>query len=566
MKYIQQLIRQFLHTRDIVLLALIQLFCAAKDLGGVFSLAYATDQVLAGQRVAWAFVIMGVVMVVGVGIASVDTYYRERLLLKVRRQVMSAYGTKLMTLRLDAVEALEMGQVLNTYSGDIQKICYWFQWVLPKIFNLAFYLVGALAYSFFHNAALTLSVAPAVMIIVPVLSIIVKRLGASVQKERSMADQIAKKVSEIFQGNETIKTFNIAPAMEEKTDPLLQKKESQDFRSAMYKGLARSISFLISYVPGILAGLVGGYYMLRGFITVGFLIAFIQMMMGRIAYSFPQFSDYITATREAGVYSERILSFLTLPNETRSGNTTPAYAVDPLIEFKHVSFAYPEREPILRDLSLTVKTGQMVSFVGLSGCGKSTILKLIMGYYPDQYEGSITIAGVELRDWNPEELRKNMAPLFQDSFLFSGTVRDNLAMTDQHGALSRIASQFQFTDAFLDTQVGEAGVRVSGGQRQQIALARGELKQAPLYLLDEPLANLDSVTENRIWTQAKAILAGRTVLLVEHRLEAVKDSDCIYYIENGTAVEQGTHAQLLERGGAYAALYQKQTREGGATA
>src|SRR5699024_9978425 len=150
-----------------------------------------------------------------------------------------------------------------------------------------------------HNAALTFSVAPAVMIIVPVLSIIVKRLGASVQKERGMADQIAKKVSEIFQGNETIKTFNIAPAMEEKTDPLLQQKESQDFRSAMYKGLARSISFLISYIPGILAGLVGGYYMLRGSITVGFLIAFIQMMMGRIAYFFPQFSDYITATREA---------------------------------------------------------------------------------------------------------------------------------------------------------------------------------------------------------------------------------------------------------------------------
>ena len=573
MKYVRSFLKRFFQPGENLRLIVMEFLFAAKDLGSVFCLAYAADVITSGGHALPAFMLMGLVMLIGVAVSASETWCKEKLLVKLRKRLLDAYEEKLMTIKLEKMEDMDRGKLMNSFSGDISKICSWFQWTWPKIINLAFYLIGAIIYSVSRSPLLSLCVIPAVMVLVPILSKIVSKLGLSVEKERKSSDNIIKKISELFAGTELIKTFSLEDSMLRRVDEQLREKEKQDRSAAFYRVLGRSLSFLISYLPGILAGLVGGWFLLHGRISVGFLIAFIQMVMGRIAYAFPQFSDYISTTRETGIYLQRIFAFLDQADEVAdpvrmdSGICGRLPDQEILIEFDHVSFAYPGREPVLKDVSFRIHKGEKVAFVGRSGCGKSTVLKLCMGYYADQISGTIRIGSLPVQAWDPEELRKHLAPVFQDSFLFSGTVRENLVLKpEKEDEAQQAYDAFGLDESLLDAQVGEGGVKVSGGQRQRIALARGVLKEAEIYLLDEPLANLDYVTEAQILKQMDTALAGRTVLLVEHRLEAVTGSDRIYYLEGGVIKEEGTHEELMALSGGYAALYLKQIGQRGGDA
>lgn len=570
MKYVKLFLKRFLHPGENLRLIVMEFLFAAKDLGSVFCLAYAADIITSGGHALPAFMLMGIIMLIGVAVSATETWCKEKLLVKLRKRLLDAYEEKLMTIKLEKMEDMDRGKLMNSFSGDISKICSWFQWTWPKIINLAFYLIGAIIYSVSRSPLLSLCVIPAVMVLVPILSKIVGNLGLSVEKERKSSDNIIKKISELFAGTELIKTFSLEDSMLRRVDEQLREKEKQDRSAAFYRVLGRSLSFLISYMPGILAGLVGGWFLLHGRISVGFLIAFIQMVMGRIAYAFPQFSDYISTTRETGIYLQRIFAFLDQADEVAdpvrmdSGICGSLSDQEILIEFEHVSFAYPGREPVLKDVSFRIHKGEKVAFVGRSGCGKSTVLKLCMGYYADQISGTIRIGSLPVQAWDPEELRKHLAPVFQDSYLFSGTVRENLVLKpEKEDEAQQAYDAFALDESLLDAQVGEGGVKVSGGQRQRIALARGVLKEAEIYLLDEPLANLDYVTEAQVLKQMDTALAGRTVLLVEHRLEAVTGSDRIYYLEGGVIKEEGTHEELMAFSGGYAALYLKQIGQRG---
>ena len=556
MKNLIALIERFKNGHLLLALIFVSILCVAKDLGGVITLAIATDRVISGSGVPQAFSAMAIVMLSGILIVALDRYVKGRVILQLRQQLLKQYEEKLLTIRMEELENMQPGQLLSQYTGDIQKIGNWFERTLPQIIQLIFYLLGGLGYAFSQSVSLTLSVVPAVAIAMPVLMHIVKKLDNSVSKERKVADKAVHKVGELLTGLEFIKTYNLEETMGASIDQQLAEKEMQDLRTARNKGSMNAVSYFISYLPGIFAGLLGGWYLMQGRITAGFLVGFIQIIMGRVAYALPQFADYLASSRESEVYAARILEYLRKADESTLAATRQKLAVPALIEFSHVRFTYPGRSEVLSDLSFTVHRGEKVALVGPSGCGKSTILRLALGYYADQYEGSIRLFGTELRDYAPAALREKLAPVFQDNFLFAGTVQENLAMLGEPEA---VASTMGFSDSMLARDVGDGGNMLSGGQRQRVAIARALMKEAEVYLLDEPMASLDHVTQSQLCAELKRVLAGRTQLMVEHRYEAIMDADRIYYIDGGRVVEQGRHEELMARGG----LYAKQTAKGG---
>lgn len=585
-KTLKRLLGMCLGPWDMVILIVLELLNVAKDLAGVITLAYATDQIMSGGNGTAGIAWMALAMLVGVPIAAAERYQIEKIRIGARKRILTGFEKKLLSVQLEAVDRMDLGEILSQYNSDTEKILRWFDYTFPRTFNLLFYLAGALTYSFSQNWILTLTIAPAVAILTPLLMKIVSQFGIVVRKERKISDRIMKKLSELFFGAELIKSFSLEDSMEEQAKTNLTEKEEQDQKAEWYQGLTKAVSLLISYLPGILAGIAGGIFLQNGLITVGFLIAFIQMMMGRISYSFPQISEYITNAKESAIYGERIFAFLDLSDESPNlmepskedlplgqkdfalssagGKMIPLDNHAPYIEFSHVSFAYEGRDTVLKDLSFSIQEGESVALVGVSGCGKSTILKLIMGYYASDYLGSIRIRGREMRNWDLGELRIMMAPVFQQNHVFSGTVRKNLELVGgRKEDINEISAMLKLPAEIMDREAGEKGVMLSGGQKQRVAIARGFLKDAELYLLDEPLANLDNITEDRIMTEISDVLRAKTVVMVEHRLKAASRMDRILFIENGCVAEEGTHDQLMQKQGSYYQLYIKQTKEEG---
>jgi ABC-type multidrug transport system fused ATPase/permease subunit len=238
-------------------------------------------------------------------------------------------------------------------------------------------------------------------------------------------------------------------------------------------------------------------------------------------------------------------------------------AGQPLIQYDNVSFAYGPQEPLaLRHLSFASRSGQTVALVGRSGSGKTTTAHLLMRFW-DPNEGRILLGGHDLRDYGLDELRQRMALVSQDTYLFNTTVRDNLrigrpeATEEELIEAAREANAHEFIARLpdgYDTMIGERGVQLSGGQRQRLSIARAILKDAPMLILDEATSHLDSENERLVHQALKRLMAGRTTLMIAHRLSTVREADHLVVLDDGAVVEQGTHEQLVKKGGVYARL------------
>jgi ATP-binding cassette subfamily B protein len=266
----------------------------------------------------------------------------------------------------------------------------------------------------------------------------------------------------------------------------------------------------------------------------------------------------------------RIFTVLDFPNDVTDGpGARPLATADGALELERVTFAYPTQQlPALRDFGARVEPGQLVALVGPSGAGKTTLTTLIPRFY-DPQEGRVLLDGNDVREFALESLRRHIGIVFQDTFLFHASIRDNLlyarpeAGEDDMVAAARAAYMHDFIESLpegYDTVVGERGHRLSGGEKQRIAIARVILKDPRVLLLDEATSNLDTVSEQLIQAALQPLFAGRTSIVIAHRLSTILAADLILVLDRGRLVEQGTHGELLERGGLYATLYEHQFR------
>lgn len=347
----------------------------------------------------------------------------------------------------------------------------------------------------------------------------------------------------------------------------------QKARAAAYRVMARFFSGMdlmmdLLYVIVLVAG---GIFFFRGYIDVGeftVFLLYINMFLNpvkKLVQFFEQFQNGMSGF-------ERFTQIMAEEEEKEDKNALTLQTLSGDIVFSHVNFQYRETEDssmILRDLSLTIPEGKTVALVGPSGGGKTTLCHLIPRFY-EISAGTITVAGYDIRILSRETLRKNVGIVAQDVFLFTGTIRENIAYgnldaTDEE--IEQAAKRANIHDAIMqmadgyDTYVGERGVKLSGGQKQRISIARAFLKNPPILILDEATSALDNATEMLIQQSLEELSQGRTTLVVAHRLSTVKNADQIVVMTNEGIKEQGTHAALLAQGGIYAGLYAYQFRE-----
>ncbi len=340
---------------------------------------------------------------------------------------------------------------------------------------------------------------------------------------------------------------------------------------AMLRALRASAIFhpsveFVSSIGTVLVVAVGGYLAYLGQLSVEDIVAFV-LYLSLFYAPISGLASWLENLQQSLAGAERVTLILDTPSAIENKeNAKDLENVSGEISFRNVSFHYSNKVPVLKDISFTCKPGQMVALVGPTGVGKTTITQLISRFY-DPVEGTVLVDGKDVRDVTLESLRKNISPVLQDTFLFHGSIADNIGYAKPDATREEIIAAAKAANIHEDilhmpdeyeTQVGERGLRLSGGQKQRVAIARAILRQSPIIILDEATASVDVQTERQIQAAINNMAGKRTIVAIAHRLSTIKNADLILVIHEGEIKEQGSHEELLALGGIYAQMLKAQ--------
>ena len=408
-------------------------------------------------------------------------------------------------------------------------------------------------------------------LLIPVMFLIMARLNQPIARRAQEMQQAVGDTVSIAQdglaGLMVTRAFNLAGVMDDRFRQANQKARGKGLALTRLQAAADGSGSVFGVLPFLITFGFGGYLAIHGHLTFGNLTAFI-VMLNFVANPLSSLPQIIASIGEASGAAQRMVQILDQDAERTDGRSFPFNEKAAVVRLEHVDFSYGE-ETVLQDVSLSVQQGQTVAVVGPSGGGKSTLLKLLLGFYPLE-EHRLFLFEQDLNDWSLRSAREQMAFVAQDTYLFPISMAENIAC-GQPGAtqeeIERAAKMANIHEYIVSlpegyrTLVGERGVRLSGGQRQRLALARAILKDAPILLLDEPTSALDTESEALVQEALQRFMAGRTTIVIAHRLSTIRDAHRVLVLEGGRIVEEGSHDELMSRAGRYKELYLRQFDE-----
>lgn len=401
--------------------------------------------------------------------------------------------------------------------------------------------------------------------LMPVIAFLQFKSGkpiADLGYKRAEAEGRVSAVFMDFMGGLSIsKAFGMEREMEKKYDLEVDQSVRANVKSFAMEFILYPLQILLNFLPVLCIMAVGTYFVLNGQMTLGNLLAYVMVSDGVLS-GIGGLSWQVRDIYNTAGIANRIFDIWEVEQEPKGGMLTERTSDTPVV-FEDIHFGYREEVEILHGISFEIRPGEQVAIVGSSGSGKSTVLKLLAGFY-QQNQGSVRIYGNERLEWDTQSLREQIAYVGQEAFLFPGTILENVLLGRKDATqeeAKNVLKMVGLENLDENAQIGERGVMLSGGQRQRICIARALLKDAPLILMDEPTSALDTESEYQVQDALMHLAKGKTTMMIAHRLSAIQHVDRILCIHEGLVAEQGTHEELMEKHGIYYALYQNQTKE-----
>lgn len=564
----QEIFRQILkyvgkHRKFIFLSLFAGALCSGCGVAGSELLKRVIDGLSAGTLTDIVRIVLMCVgiLVAGSGAAWITRYVSGSVATKVLQDVKDDAAAHITGVTAEYMAKNRSGDILSRLTDDVNRISNFVQddliFVMMNPCLLFFYFI----YMLYLNPPLFLiSIVPTLLCLPFGASLTTKFKAGSKAYMQYSADVISSS-ADMIGGMEVVKSYSLQETLlgdyrenvRKMTDMAIHNDRNQ------YKG--RAFWTLSGTLSSILCLVAGGWFCLQGKLTIGGLVAFFALLP-KMVEVINDMANRIFNSKTALAAVERVFEILNTPVEP-TGNVASGVKNVPAIEFRDVSFSYEEGAQVLNGISFQVPRGKTVAVVGASGGGKSTLLRLLCGFYRPQ-QGSILVEGVKLDDWNLEALRTRFAYVSQNAYLFPVSVGENIAM-GKSGAIEdeiRMAAEAANAAGFIgelpngyDTMAGERGSRLSGGQVQRISIARAILKDAPILLLDEATSALDVQAETDVQKALDGLAEGRTTLVIAHRLSTIKNADYIVVIDHGKVAEIGKHEELMEWGRVYPKLY-----------
>ncbi len=534
-------------------------------------IAKATDMMLSGQKIYFSDFIRPLLcmIVLGTICAYLKSIFGKYYSSIVQRDVRISLGKHLLKLPFSYFDEKGTGSIITRLIFDIEELGRFLSEILPGFLINIITVMTATVYLIQMDAMLIIVLFASYPIMLIVADRLSKKLAELTKKIRTHMDKRTEKAYDAIQGIIVGRSYNLYEIHKQKIYTIIDNMVNQACKSTRISSLGFVLKNIITTIPVIFCYLFALYEIKQGRITVGEMLAF-TVMLNRILYPIGDIIFCANDIREVGVSLKRIQEIYNKKEERKGGsihNKLESNEIIPAIEWENIDFCYEssKNHHIINGMSFSIETGGQTAFVGGSGEGKTTIFKLLCGFY-EKNNGKYTLFGHPFEEWNLETARNCFSVVSQNVFLFPETIWQNIACGKENATNEEIieacknANIHNFIMSLpkgYETIVGERGVLLSGGQRQRISIARAFLKDAPILLLDEPTSSVDIEAEQKIQEAIERITAGRTVIVIAHRLSTVKNAKKIYVVSGGKIVETGNHKELLEKNGIYAQMYAK---------
>ena len=489
----------------------------------------------------------------------------NRITFSVSRDLRNEALRKIQTLPLSYLDSHPSGDIVSRMVADVDTFADGLLMGFTQLFSGILTIFGTLLFMLRENVPITLVVVCITPLSLVVAGFLAKRSYGYFQSQSTVRGKQTALVNEMIEGQKVVQAFGHEAESLAAFDEVNGQLQDVSLKAIFFSSLTNPATRFVNNIVYAGVGLVGALYAVRGGITIGQLSVFLSYA-NQYTKPFNEISGVVTELQNALACAARVFELLDAEDQVPEAENAAALQPDGHVQLQDVSFRYLPDRPLIEGLSLDVQPGQRIAIVGPTGCGKTTLINLLMRFY-DVNSGSIRVSSTDIRDVTRASLRGSYGMVLQDTWLRAGTVRENIAYGKPDATMDEViaAAKAAHAHSFIrrlpdgyDTVIAEDGGNISQGQKQLLCIARVMLCLPPMLILDEATSSIDTRTEVRIQKAFARMMQGRTSFIVAHRLSTIREADVILVMKDGHIVEQGNHDQLLAQGGFYAKLYNSQ--------